>query len=177
MYNINIGDVLYGGDITPYETDEEAKVYFLIKDDHVIYVGQSINLDSRLGGHASKGFDSVSYLRVAESELNNVEAFYIVKFNPVLNKALPSNKHYIKEGAANKKIELIFKSLKAIKHNTIDCKYSVDSTRKANGKNEFTDVTYHYYKPDDVDSFVEDIAEHIGKLFHISSSEFIALGE
>lgn len=61
-------------------------VYFLIKDMEVIYVGQSINIHSRIEEHErTKVFDTFTYIECPRSDLNVIEAKYINKFKPSLN--------------------------------------------------------------------------------------------
>lgn len=70
-------------------------VYFLLKDNEVVYVGQSGNVFSRCSSHVScKDFDSISWIPCIKSELNNLEADFIVKIKPKLNASMPSNDKY-----------------------------------------------------------------------------------
>jgi len=62
-------------------------VYFLCKDDRVVYVGKSVNIQSRLQQHLKeKEFDKVYYIRVSPSQLDTVESALIAMLRPVLNK-------------------------------------------------------------------------------------------
>ena len=67
----------------------EKFVYFLIKDENVIYVGKSSNVLSRLSAHhKAKKPDKIAVKVVPDdTPLDIVESFYIQKFNPPLNKA------------------------------------------------------------------------------------------
>ena len=72
----------------------EPHVYFLTKNDEVVYVGQSSNkIGNRILDHArqnKKEFDSAYALRVENREqLNIIEGFFINKFSPLYNKNLP----------------------------------------------------------------------------------------
>jgi len=61
-------------------------VYFLIKDREIIYVGQSVNIASRIQTHsATKTFDCYSYALCNREELNALETKYIMFFKPKLN--------------------------------------------------------------------------------------------
>ncbi|MBI2628952.1 hypothetical protein HYW74_02625 [Candidatus Pacearchaeota archaeon] len=61
-------------------------IYFLVKNDEVIYVGQTIELPSRLASHRQdKLYDRVFYLPVPESDLNRVEKEFIITLKPKLN--------------------------------------------------------------------------------------------
>ncbi|MFN7883090.1 MAG: GIY-YIG nuclease family protein [bacterium] len=67
-------------------------IYFLIKDDRCVYVGQSKNVHVRVREHrtrnsAFKDFDSYSYLSIPDGDLDEVEAYYIRELKPVLNMA------------------------------------------------------------------------------------------
>jgi hypothetical protein len=61
-------------------------VYFLIKDCEVIYVGQSVNIHSRIDEHDRvKDFDTFTYIECEKENLSYLEARYISKFKPKLN--------------------------------------------------------------------------------------------
>jgi len=61
-------------------------VYFLLKDQKVVYVGQALNVLSRIGDHvATKDFDEWTWIPVALDMLNATETAYIRHFNPPLN--------------------------------------------------------------------------------------------
>ena len=62
-------------------------VYFLVKNDKVVYVGQSINLGNRLGSHGNKDFDETFWISVAESDQNAIEGAFIRLLRPRLNYA------------------------------------------------------------------------------------------
>lgn len=68
-------------------TGNVAWVYFLVRDGVIVYVGQTSNLRKRLGHHAQhKDFDSYSVLRCDDRYVDIIEAHYIRKFDPPLNK-------------------------------------------------------------------------------------------
>jgi len=55
-------------------------VYFLFKDDTLVYVGQSTHVPTRIAAHVREGrleFDKVSFIRVPPERLLEVEAYYI----------------------------------------------------------------------------------------------------
>jgi hypothetical protein len=67
---------------------ELAGVYFLVRDERVVYVGKSLNVYQRVASHRpSKLFDKVSFIRCHEAHLLRLEAMYISKFNPEFNQA------------------------------------------------------------------------------------------
>jgi hypothetical protein len=89
-------------DILPVETilagaipaqPVKTGIYFLIKDNKVIYVGQSRNITCRLAGHAqSKTFDSWYWIPCEVERLNEVERVYIRTLLPVENMDSTSRK-------------------------------------------------------------------------------------
>lgn len=61
-------------------------VYFLIKNEAVVYVGQSLNVHARIRQHlATKCFDRVNIIACEPGELNRLESMYIRRLKPVLN--------------------------------------------------------------------------------------------
>lgn len=62
-------------------------IYFLIHHEAIVYVGQSVDIITRLHTHLRyKSFDRVSVLMVPErAELDDVERFFIHSLNPKLN--------------------------------------------------------------------------------------------
>jgi hypothetical protein len=65
-------------------------IYFLIADNDVIYVGQSIDVFGRISRHRRDGreFDAYAYLPCDKARLDATEAAYIMAFMPWLNLAL-----------------------------------------------------------------------------------------
>lgn len=62
-------------------------IYFLCRGDEVVYIGQSINLSSRLGQHLDmKHFDRVFYVSVPREDLTWRELELINQYQPELNK-------------------------------------------------------------------------------------------
>ena len=61
-------------------------VYILIKENEVVYVGQSVNLLQRLAQHREKDFDAAYYLPIPITDLIKTEKALIQDFNPPLNK-------------------------------------------------------------------------------------------
>lgn len=65
-------------------------VYFLIRGRHVVYVGQSTNILSRVATHRrEKDFDAAYFLRVPASDLDRVEASFITVLEPEYNGGKP----------------------------------------------------------------------------------------
>lgn len=75
-------------DAAKLEHSAVAGVYFLVANDCVVYVGQSVNVYTRIQQHkADKQFQSWTYIRCNPSELDALEAIYILLLRPPLNKA------------------------------------------------------------------------------------------
>ncbi len=86
-------------------------VYFLIRNETVVYIGSSKNIGSRIVAHKeNKVFDSFFAIGVPESEMLSVEAHYIAEFVPEYNKCLPQTGKFkcigIVDGSENGKITL-----------------------------------------------------------------------
>lgn len=61
-------------------------IYFLIHEEEVIYVGQSIDFYSRLAAHLRTfKFDSVTVIECPREKLDSLELLYIQKFSPRCN--------------------------------------------------------------------------------------------
>lgn len=61
-------------------------VYFLIKDERVRYVGQSVNVDTRLRDHSGNhDFDAVSFIPCDRAILDKLESLYIHLLKPDWN--------------------------------------------------------------------------------------------
>lgn len=66
-------------------------IYFLILDKEVVYIGQSININSRVASHFGVyEFDSYSFIECPVSDLDLVESIYIQAYLPPLNGRTPS---------------------------------------------------------------------------------------
>jgi hypothetical protein len=66
--------------------DGLSGVYFLIANDEVIYVGQSVNVYARLSQHAcGKYFDHYAFIRCKPDILDKLESLYIHCLRPKLN--------------------------------------------------------------------------------------------
>ena len=70
-------------------------VYFLCKNNEIVYVGQAQSVSNRVGNHCGDGvkdFDSAFCIPVSISLLNAVEQYYIKAFLPKYNKCALSKK-------------------------------------------------------------------------------------
>jgi len=78
-------------------------VYFLIQDDQVVYVGQSVSVDTRVREHANnkyavnvKVFDRYAYIPCEKHQLNVLESLYIHALNPKYQgRKILANKRYL----------------------------------------------------------------------------------
>lgn len=82
-----------------YKVIDKSKycVYALIKDDEIIYIGQTNGIEHRINFHNRiKEFDCYSIIEKDLTEVESVEleTEYIIKFRPILNKAIRSTSKY-----------------------------------------------------------------------------------
>lgn len=68
--------------------EQSCGVYFLIKDDEIIYIGQSINIAHRIASHRDKDFDSMAFIGCLKTDLDVLESLYILAYRPKLNGSL-----------------------------------------------------------------------------------------
>lgn len=65
-------------------------IYFLISENEIVYVGQTLSLPNRLIRHKKdKEFDSYYAYECKEEVMTKLECYFIIKFNPRYNKLLP----------------------------------------------------------------------------------------
>jgi hypothetical protein len=70
-----------------HESPAVSGVYFLCHNDEVVYIGQSVNVFSRVGSHAGqKTFSYAFFVPVAKSDLTFVELSLIQALKPKYNK-------------------------------------------------------------------------------------------
>lgn len=68
--------------------DRICGVYFLLKGDVIVYVGQSVSIMTRLGEHkrdVGKDFDRVFVIECPAGNMTRMERMYIDKFKPIHN--------------------------------------------------------------------------------------------
>lgn len=62
-------------------------IYFLLKDNQVVYIGQTNNIFNRIKGHQkNKEFNNVAYITTTKDKANYLENYYIIKYEPFYNK-------------------------------------------------------------------------------------------
>lgn len=64
---------------------KSAGVYFLIYESEVVYVGQAVNVYSRIGQHTDKKFDRYAFVPCPPDMMNKIESLYIHCLRPKLN--------------------------------------------------------------------------------------------
>ena len=69
----------------PSRQEGKAFVYFLIKDDEIVYVGQTVDFGQRLIQHSNKDFDRYNLIMVDEDDVDIIESAYIHFINPKIN--------------------------------------------------------------------------------------------
>ena len=69
-------------------------IYFLKKNESVVYVGRTKNVKRRLSEHADKDFDSYSYINCDEGVASRLEDYYIMMHDPIYNRSLNSKGEY-----------------------------------------------------------------------------------
>lgn len=100
---------------------QRCGLYFLIKEDRIVYVGQSTIVAQRAAKHRGViHHDSYTFLPCLPHELNELEAQYIVALKPVHNVALPANSQW--KTAKAVRAHFKFKSIRQVamiarKHN------------------------------------------------------------
>jgi len=81
---------------------QEDRVYFLLSNYEIMYIGQSFNLQSRTTTHLrDKEFDMVASFKVYKDDLNMAEAVNIRHYRPPLNKDVMTDKRYFKKVLQN----------------------------------------------------------------------------
>lgn len=81
----------------PVDHIDNVGIYVLLREGEIVYVGQSQNIKSRIGTHLAekaKIFDSYYVIYCDSFQLNDLEAEFIIKFDPIYNAAIPSNNEY-----------------------------------------------------------------------------------
>ena len=125
---------------------EKKFVYLLTLEEVVVYVGQTLSLESRLTKHSRDGkhFDDFSYIECHPDDANNLEAQTIVMHNPKYNSCLPKNELY-KSGYFFK--STICKSIAAM-INKVKPQYTVrtDCTSHISSSNNYSIEQIEYVK-------------------------------
>lgn len=77
-------------------------VYFLIEKGRIVYVGQSVNVTSRVASHHGiKAFDAFAYVPCEPNQLDVLESLYIHYLQPTLNSGVTLAKDGVKAAPLN----------------------------------------------------------------------------
>lgn len=70
-----------------YGKGEFGYLYFLVRDDRVVYVGQTLSLHRRIDSHrkSKKAFDRVLFCELDQSTLQQLESALICHLSPEYN--------------------------------------------------------------------------------------------
>lgn len=85
---------MFGSDLglSVSERDERSKpgIYFLWRDDRIVYIGQAVCMFSRAAEHCQdKHFDRSTFIPFVVSDLDFVESYLIWFLRPEMNKQIP----------------------------------------------------------------------------------------
>lgn len=81
--------------IIEFEMPQQSFIYFLMKNGEVAYVGKTkLGLGRPFQHSVDKAFDHVKILPCDESELDELESFYIAKYKPEYNKYMGAESYY-----------------------------------------------------------------------------------
>ncbi len=90
-------------------------IYFLIKDEEIVYVGKTVDLMMRISSHLkTKDFDSFNYMVCDKCDLNKLETYYVLKYSPVYNKIIPNTSKFISQQLAKIKFKVYAKKFKEL---------------------------------------------------------------
>lgn len=73
------------------ERESTSGIYYLIKEDEIVYIGQSVCCEIRVYQHPDKDWDNFHIIRVDQGLLNEAEADAILHYKPRLNRGIPRN--------------------------------------------------------------------------------------
>lgn len=80
-------------------------IYFLFKDNELVYIGQSEDIYKRVPSHLfSKDFNNWNYIEYVNDDLNTLEAEFILKYRPKHNKSIPMNNTWLSQGICKDKL-------------------------------------------------------------------------
>lgn len=76
-------------DLPKFEKIEiKVGIYFLLKNNEIVYVGKTINLEQRIMSHQmnnKKDFDNFLFFKVDSEKLDLCERYFINKLKPIYN--------------------------------------------------------------------------------------------
>lgn len=79
-------------------------VYFLIHKGEIVYIGQTSCMAQRMKQHreSGKAFDGVTWFEAPQLFIDDIEAYYIWRCNPIYNNKWPVSRYF---GEAAKKLD------------------------------------------------------------------------
>lgn len=89
-------------------------VYFLFKDEKIIYIGKTTNGFTRVYDHTDKDFDSFSYFMCPASKVNEYEAEYIMKYKPKHNKVIPPNSYFMSFNKLKREYKITYHKISSL---------------------------------------------------------------
>ena len=66
----------------PLSLNRIPGIYFLWDEDKITYIGRTLNVIERIGGHVDKQFTKFSFITTPRSEIELMELYYICKYLP-----------------------------------------------------------------------------------------------
>ena len=82
--------------------DRNPRVYFLLSDEEIMYIGQSKDLQGRIATHRrDKEFNGVVSFKVYKEDLTVAEVVNIRHYKPPLNQYIMTNERYFREVLQN----------------------------------------------------------------------------
>jgi len=121
--------------------DPKCGIYFLIKDQKVVYIGKSTNIDGRILQHsASKDFDAFSWVPYMEDQLCEMEPEYIMHYKPLLNQRIPKSR-FMSKASIKKEFNVHMGKAKRV--------------LKLNGASEYSFNGMVYYDRNEVSEILE----------------------
>lgn len=76
------------------EEYKKVFIYFLIKNDEVVYVGKTTQGIFRPLSHRNKDYDKINIIYCDVDKSDKLESYYILKYKPKYNKELNYNSFY-----------------------------------------------------------------------------------
>lgn len=122
-----------------FDDNSFCYVYFLLKDDKVVYVGKTLTGLFRIKEHQiDKDFDSFAFFKVDKGNIIEIEADNVFKYKPIYNKSIgagyyydrTNNKFYSKNSKIAKEKNKIKTSYLLPKQNRLRKKVIVPSENK-----------------------------------------------
>jgi hypothetical protein len=75
----------------PADFGRKCGIYFLVKNEEIIYIGQSVDIFVRCYTHANGiKFDSALFFECTASNLDMLEKQFIFRYQPIKNKSTPN---------------------------------------------------------------------------------------